>query len=71
MVWSLDDPYGGGLPSKYVFRAIADGVKVAHTRSGGDELFGNYRRFIPFEMARLGRVPPVGAPLRAVVLLLR
>jgi asparagine synthase (glutamine-hydrolysing) len=55
MVWSLDEPYGGGLPSWYVFRTIADDVKVAHTGTGGDELFGNYRRFVPFETARLGR----------------
>jgi asparagine synthase (glutamine-hydrolysing) len=55
ILWSLDEPYGGGLPSWYVFRAIADDVKVAHTGSGGDVLFGNYRRFVPFETARLGR----------------
>ena len=56
MVWSLDEPYGGGLPSWYVFRAIADDVKVAHTGTGGDELFGNYRRFVPFESGRLSRL---------------
>lgn len=55
MVWSLDEPYGGGLPSWYVFRFIGRDVKVAHTGSGGDELFGNYRRFVPFESARLSR----------------
>jgi asparagine synthase (glutamine-hydrolysing) len=55
MVWSLDEPYGGGLPSWYVFRTIADDVKVAHTGTGGDELFGNYRRFVPFETGRLAR----------------
>lgn len=58
MVWSLDEPYGGGLPSWYVFRAISQDVKVAHTGSGGDELFGNYRRFVPFEQARLARFRP-------------
>jgi asparagine synthase (glutamine-hydrolysing) len=56
MVWALDEPYGGGLPSWYVFRAIAQDVKVAHTGTGGDELFGNYRRFVPFESGRLARV---------------
>jgi asparagine synthase (glutamine-hydrolysing) len=56
MVWSLDEPYGGGLPSWYVFRTIADDVKVAHTGTGGDELFGNYRRFVPFETGRLARL---------------
>lgn len=58
MVWALDEPYGGGLPSWYVFRAIAEDVKVAHTGSGGDELFGNYRRFVPFERGRLARLRP-------------
>ena len=56
MVWALDEPYGGGLPSWYVFRAIAQDVKVAHTGTGGDELFGNYRRFVPFESGRLARL---------------
>jgi asparagine synthase (glutamine-hydrolysing) len=58
LVWSLDEPYGGGLPSWYVFREIARDVKVAHTGSGGDELFGNYRRFVPFERGRLARLRP-------------
>jgi asparagine synthase (glutamine-hydrolysing) len=56
MVWALDEPYGGGLPSWYVFRAIGADVKVAHTGTGGDELFGNYRRFVPFEQGRLARI---------------
>jgi asparagine synthase (glutamine-hydrolysing) len=53
MVWTLDEPYGGGLPSWYVYRHMADDVKVGLTGTGGDELFGNYRRFVPFERARL------------------
>ena len=53
MVWALDEPYGGGLPSWYVFRFMAEGVKVGLTGTGGDELFGNYRRFVPFERGRL------------------
>jgi asparagine synthase (glutamine-hydrolysing) len=53
MVWALDEPYGGGLPSWYVYRFMADHVKVGLTGTGGDELFGNYRRFVPFERARL------------------
>jgi asparagine synthase (glutamine-hydrolysing) len=56
MVWALDEPYGGGLPSWYVFRFMSADVKVAHTGSGGDELFGNYRRFVPFERGRLTRL---------------
>lgn len=56
MVWALDEPYGGGLPSWYVFRFMAEDVKVALTGTGGDELFGNYRRFVPFERGRLARL---------------
>jgi asparagine synthase (glutamine-hydrolysing) len=55
MVWALDEPYGGGLPSWYVFRAMSRDVKVGLTGTGGDELFGNYRRFVPFESGRLAR----------------
>ena len=54
MVWALHD-YGGELPSWYVFRLLADDVKVGLTGTGGDELAGNYRRFVPFEAARLAR----------------
>jgi asparagine synthase (glutamine-hydrolysing) len=56
MVWSLDEPYGGGLPSWYVFRFMSADVKVGLTGTGGDELFGNYRRFVPFETGRLARL---------------
>lgn len=57
MVWALDEPFGGGLPSWYVFREMAVDVKVGLTGTGGDELFGNYRRFVPFEQGRLARLP--------------
>jgi asparagine synthase (glutamine-hydrolysing) len=46
MVWYLDEPYGGGLPSWYVFQFMARDVKVGMTGTGGDELFGDYGRYI-------------------------
>lgn len=49
MVWYLDEPYGGGLPSWYVFREMARDVKVGLTGTGGDELFGNYGKFRIYE----------------------
>jgi asparagine synthase (glutamine-hydrolysing) len=49
MVWHLDEPYGGGLPSWYVFKMMSQEVKVGLTGTGGDELFGNYGKFSPFE----------------------
>ena len=45
MVWFLEEPYGGGLPSWYVFEFMHREVKVGVTGTGGDELFGNYGKF--------------------------
>jgi asparagine synthase (glutamine-hydrolysing) len=45
MTRHLDEPYGGGLPSWYVFREMHGHVKVAMTGTGGDELFGNYNKW--------------------------
>jgi asparagine synthase (glutamine-hydrolysing) len=45
MVWHLDEPYAGGLPSWYVFESIGRECKVALTGTGGDELFGNYAKW--------------------------
>lgn len=55
MVWHLDEPYGGGLPAWYVFRQMSGEVKVGLTGSGGDELFGNYGKFLDFERSSLLR----------------
>jgi len=45
MVWHLDEPYGGGLPSWSVFHSMSRHVKVGMTGTGGDELFGNYGKW--------------------------
>ncbi|MBD3264273.1 MAG: asparagine synthase (glutamine-hydrolyzing) [Candidatus Omnitrophica bacterium] len=50
MIWHLDEPYGGGLPSWYVFKEMSKAVKVALTGTGGDELFGNYGKWLPYEI---------------------
>jgi len=53
MVWHLDEPYAGGLPSWYVFREMARDVKVGLTGTGGDELFGNYGKASRYERSWL------------------
>lgn len=57
MVWALDEPYGGGLPSWSVFKAMGAEIKVAMTGTGGDELFGNYNKYLFLEGRLRGRVP--------------
>jgi asparagine synthase (glutamine-hydrolysing) len=52
MVWHLDEPYGGGLPSWHVFKEMGRDVKVALTGIGGDELFGSYGKFRTYEANR-------------------
>jgi asparagine synthase (glutamine-hydrolysing) len=49
MVYHLDEPFAGGLPSWYVFEQIGRDCKVAMTGIGGDELFGNYAKWRRFE----------------------
>lgn len=49
MVWHLDEPYGGGLPSWLVFKRMSQDVKVCLTGTGGDELFGNYGKWLGLE----------------------
>ncbi len=48
MIYHLDEPYAGGLPSWFVFKEMSKEVKVGLTGTGGDELFGNYGKWIPF-----------------------
>ncbi|MFQ5923135.1 MAG: asparagine synthase (glutamine-hydrolyzing) [Anaerolineales bacterium] len=54
MVWFLDEPYGGGLPSWYVFRFMGEDVKVGLTGTGGDEIFGSYGKWRRFEAGLQG-----------------
>lgn len=56
MVAALDEPYGGGLPSWFIYSAMAGQVKVAHTGTGGDEMFGNYGKWQMLEGRLLGRL---------------
>jgi len=49
MVWHLDEPYGGGLPSWLVFKRMSESFKVGLTGTGGDELFGNYGKWLALE----------------------
>ena len=49
MVKHLGEPYGGGLPSWFVFKYMARDVKVAMTGTGGDELFSNYSKYYKLE----------------------
>lgn len=65
MVWALDEPYGGGLPSWYVFRFMRRDVKVAMTGTGGDELFGNYGKFRWLEANPMLRFARLEAPALA------
>jgi asparagine synthase (glutamine-hydrolysing) len=46
MMHHLEMPYGGGLPSWYVYKSMAGIEKVAITGTGADELFGNYGKWI-------------------------
>ncbi len=49
MIKSMDTPYGGGVPSWFVFREISGNEKVAFNGTGGDELFGNYSKWLRYE----------------------
>lgn len=49
MIYYLDEPYAGGLPSWFVYKAMSQDVKVAMTGTGGDELFGNYGKWKFYE----------------------
>jgi asparagine synthase (glutamine-hydrolysing) len=52
MVWHLDEPYAGGLPSYYVFKFMRRRVTVGLSGMGGDELFGNYGKYLTYLTSR-------------------
>jgi asparagine synthase (glutamine-hydrolysing) len=56
MVWYLDEPYAGGLPSWTVYKFMSQEVKVGLSGTGGDELFGNYGKWRPLEGGALRRL---------------
>ena len=45
MIEALDEPYGGGLPSWFVYKYAGKNFKVILTGTGADELFGNYGKW--------------------------
>lgn len=49
MLHALDLPYAGGLPSWFVFRRVYGNEKVIFNGTGGDELFGNYSKWLRYE----------------------
>ncbi len=56
MVWHLDEPYAGGLPSWTVYKFMSSEVKVGLNGTGGDELFGNYGKWRPMEGGAIRRL---------------
>ena len=52
MYTALEEPYGGGLPSWFIYKAMKGNTKVCFTGSGGDELFGNYGKWLPYVRKR-------------------
>jgi asparagine synthase (glutamine-hydrolysing) len=63
MVWMLDEPYGGGLPSWYIFQFMSRDVKVGLTGTGGDELFGNYGKWCNYENSQTIAQKPLAQKL--------
>lgn len=49
IIQAMDTPYAGGVPSWFVFKRIAGNEKVVFNGTGGDELFGNYSKWLRYE----------------------
>lgn len=45
MIDALDEPYGGGLPSWFIYKYASRSHKVILTGTGADEIFGNYGKW--------------------------
>lgn len=46
---SLESPYAGGIPSWFICKAVHRNEKVLFNGTGGDELFGNYGKWLRYE----------------------
>lgn len=64
MVWHMDEPYGGGVPSWAVFAHMSRDVKVGITGTGGDEMFGNYGKWRGLEGRWFHRPSPTASSFR-------
>ena len=45
IVLSMEEPYGGGVPSWLLFKIISQDHKVVFTGTGADEIFGSYGKW--------------------------
>lgn len=45
IAFSMDEPYGGGVPSWLLFKKISETHKVVFTGTGADEIFGSYGKW--------------------------
>jgi asparagine synthase (glutamine-hydrolysing) len=57
IVRSLGQPYGGSIPSWFLYEAVSREFKVCLTGTGGDELFGQYGKWVPIAERVVGRIP--------------
>jgi len=58
IVRALGQPYGGSIPSWFVYEAMSKEFKVCLSGTGGDELFGQYGKWIPIAERVMGHMPP-------------
>ena len=49
IIHDTQEPYGGGLPSWFVYEKMSEKFKVGFVGTGVDELFGSYGNWIKFE----------------------